>query len=785
MSGAPRPRRARASLVALAACALFVAVSCRRGVVEPMRSPPSVDAEAGVGRAADGGAAAHADWRTLRPALADPREAGVRDALRAHDAQAASRLSLAVLNRSDLTPAERCAFSLLAGRLALASDDVPAASAVFARASEPACPLVPYAKLGAARAALAARSYDAAAELAGAVAASGIASADDARMVQADALALSGKRPAAVALWRKVLASSPRGPHWVEAALRAASALADDEPSAAPEAYALATRVLLEAPHRAERGGARATRARAAVLAKRPVELDLEERVAAARGWLDAGEPARALAEASALFADPKVSPKGACAAAIVRAQAIARSAKSAAQADAWGDAFPKCDAEPELVTALYNGAKASTSAKRPQEALSRFAEVERRFADNRLADDAALRAALLLADQGSEAEAAARLVEIPDRYPTGDMRGEALFRAALFALRAGDDAKAKPLLERVDALLPDDRHWATAGRASFFRGRIAERAGDLVGARALFASTLERAPLSFYMGRGYARLAEHDLPSAHAELAKVAARDSAASFAAPPRELVESPPFQRALRLLEAHDLDAARHEFVAARALGDGAPAEAVWAVGMLYNQVEAWEVGHAFSRARVHDHLARLPEGDYRSLWETACPKAFAAEVARGSAAHGVRASLLWGVMREESSFVADIRSPANAYGLMQLIPPTAKWISGGVVTVEELQRPAVSVDLGAKLLAKLLAQHGHPALAVAAYNAGSGAVNRWVSSRSTDELELFIELIPYEETRNYVKRVLGTASAYAYLYDRDRLDDALRLPSKVVP
>ncbi|MBL0193090.1 MAG: lytic transglycosylase domain-containing protein [Myxococcales bacterium] len=790
---APPPRRARAvgaALVALAAAASMVAVSCRRGVVEPTRALAPTDAEAGNElqrrAAADGGSAPKAGRSALRPALADARMAGVREALRAHDAPGAARLAGAALYRSDLSLEDRCTFALLAGRLALASGEPPAAAAAFTAAAAPPCPLAPYAKLGGARAALAVRSYDLAAELAGASAAAGVAAAEDAQMVQAEALAASGKRPQALVLWRQVLASSPRGPHWVEAAGHAASTLADGDASAAPEAYALASRVLLETPHRAEHVGARASRARAAGPAKRPVELDLEERVGASRGWLEAGDHARALAESSALFVDPKLSPAGACAAAIVRAQATARAAKSAAQADAWGDALPKCDAQPELVTALYNGAKASVSAKRPQEALARFAEVERRFADHRLADDAALRAALVVAEHGGEAEAVSRLVQLAERYPTGDMRGEALFRAALFALRAGDDAAAKPLLERVDALFPDDRHWATAGRASFFRARIAERAGDPAAARALFVATLERAPLSFYMGRGYAHLAERDLAGARAELARVAARDTAVAFAAPSRELLQSAPFQRALRLLEAHDLEAAKREFAAAHALGDAAPAEAVWEVGALFDQVEAWEIGHGFSRGRVHDHLARLPEGAFRGLWETAYPKAFAGEVARGSATHGVRASLLWGVMREESSFVADIRSPANAYGLMQLIPSTAKWISGGAVTHEsELKRPEVSVDLGARLLAKLLEQHHHPALAVAAYNAGSGAVNRWVSGRTTEEIELFVELIPYEETRNYVKRVLGTASAYAYLYDRDRLDDALRLPSRVLP
>ena len=80
-------------------------------------------------------------------------------------------------------------------------------------------------------------------------------------------------------------------------------------------------------------------------------------------------------------------------------------------------------------------------------------------------------------------------------------------------------------------------------------------------------------------------------------------------------------------------------------------------------------------------------------------------------------------------------------------------------------------------------RLLTTHKHPALAIAAYNAGSGAVSRWVAARGGDDLETFVEEIPYEETRNYVKRVLGSTVAYAYLYDRGHLDEVLRLPSKV--
>jgi soluble lytic murein transglycosylase len=97
---------------------------------------------------------------------------------------------------------------------------------------------------------------------------------------------------------------------------------------------------------------------------------------------------------------------------------------------------------------------------------------------------------------------------------------------------------------------------------------------------------------------------------------------------------------------------------------------------------------------------------------------------------------------------------------------------------------LKRPVVSVVLGVRLLTKLRVTHRHPALAIGAYNGGSGAVDRWLANRSGDDVDLFIELVPYDETRNYVKRVLSSQAAYAYLYDRDGLREPLQLPLRFV-
>ncbi|HEY8078493.1 MAG TPA: lytic murein transglycosylase, partial [Labilithrix sp.] len=84
---------------------------------------------------------------------------------------------------------------------------------------------------------------------------------------------------------------------------------------------------------------------------------------------------------------------------------------------------------------------------------------------------------------------------------------------------------------------------------------------------------------------------------------------------------------------------------------------------------------------------------------------------------------------------------------------------------------------------RLLGKLRTVHPQLPLAIGAYNAGSGAIGRWVGGGLSDDLDLFVELVPYDETRNYIKRVLSTQATYAYLYEPASLDELLRLPPRL--
>lgn len=123
------------------------------------------------------------------------------------------------------------------------------------------------------------------------------------------------------------------------------------------------------------------------------------------------------------------------------------------------------------------------------------------------------------------------------------------------------------------------------------------------------------------------------------------------------------------------------------------------------------------------------------------------------------------LLLGVAKQESRFTPAVRSPVGATGLMQLMPATAAELAGGPVPEQLLEDPAGNASLGARYLAQMLRQFGgNPLLAVASYNAGPSAVAGWVGPRLRSDPELWVEAIPYPETRLYVKKVLGNVWSY---------------------
>jgi soluble lytic murein transglycosylase len=157
-------------------------------------------------------------------------------------------------------------------------------------------------------------------------------------------------------------------------------------------------------------------------------------------------------------------------------------------------------------------------------------------------------------------------------------------------------------------------------------------------------------------------------------------------------------------------------------------------------------------------------------------TRYPMPFATEIHAAAGAAGLEPAFVFGLIRQETRFMAQLRSSAGATGLMQLMPATARWVAKKVgmdlnpARPEQLNDPATNLKLGTSYLKMVLDDlSGSQALAAAAYNAGPGRPRRWREGPVL-EAAAWAENIPFNETRDYVKKVLSNTSVYAAMLNK---------------
>jgi peptidoglycan lytic transglycosylase len=146
----------------------------------------------------------------------------------------------------------------------------------------------------------------------------------------------------------------------------------------------------------------------------------------------------------------------------------------------------------------------------------------------------------------------------------------------------------------------------------------------------------------------------------------------------------------------------------------------------------------------------------------------PTPYQAEIEGAARENALDPAFVYGLIRQESRFVSDIVSSAGAVGLMQLMPQTARWVarrSGqGTLAKPRLEEAELNIGLGARYLRYVLDRlDGLPALGAAAYNAGPGRAQAW-RGQAPLEGAIYVETIPFNETRDYAKKVLANAMFY---------------------
>lgn len=212
-----------------------------------------------------------------------------------------------------------------------------------------------------------------------------------------------------------------------------------------------------------------------------------------------------------------------------------------------------------------------------------------------------------------------------------------------------------------------------------------------------------------------------------------------------------ESPGFKRAKALYELDRFYSARREW---NSLIAGSTDDEKLAAASLAN-----DMGWHDSVIRVMSQLKAYNMLDYRF------PTPYSDQFERFSSRSKVDKTWAYAISRRESSFASDAHSSAGAIGLMQLLPSTARYVNKGSVSRNQLKKPHINIRLGTQYLKYLKKKSkGNEVIATASYNAGYHKVKRWLPQEAVD-FDLWVEAIPYRETREYVKNVYAYRQVYA--------------------
>ena len=397
--------------------------------------------------------------------------------------------------------------------------------------------------------------------------------------------------------------------------------------------------------------------------------------------------------------------------------------------------------------------------------------ELDRDFPESTWAEEALNHLATFYIQRDRDDEADAVLRDMYARFPRGRYAERAAWKAGWTSYRQGEMSEAVRYFESAAASFPRSDYrpaWL------YWSGRARAAMGDTPGAVARYQLTI-----ADYHNTYYGRLAERVLKKQGAALGPT--RLVFAPAAVPLGGEDDSfPPTEKTIRMLLAAGLyEPAVKELEFARAKWGDSPA--ITATMAWANKQMAAESGTGqFALARGSITLMKraypqfMAAGGHdlpREILTTIFPLAYWDLIQKNAAQHKLDPYLVAALMAQESTFIPDIKSHAGAYGLMQMMPATGRQYARKLklrYSLRLLTTPETNIRMGTMYLADKIREFGGEHLALASYNAGETPVRRWMREHPSLPQDEFIDSIPYPETQQYVKRLLGTAEDYRRLY-----------------
>lgn len=482
----------------------------------------------------------------------------------------------------------------------------------------------------------------------------------------------------------------------------------------------------------------------------------------------------RVISQLKPILRDLKDDSREACEANLLVARSLTKLRKHSEAAPYYDAVIDHCtDAEQRRI-ALYNAGRAYWNAGKYDTARDRYRTLYTEFSDHSYADDGMHYSAMILRSQGKIEQSNALLQEQVERWPDGDMAKDAIWIQMRDFLDASDWQGALDYAESLDGVTGEDDIYSR-GRVQYFSARALEELGKDSDASIRYQRIIRDFPLSWYALLSFNRLHELDRSAVgrlNDELRQSASIQQEYITLDPP-ELLQDSFMMRGRVFLRLGLVDLASDEFSKLEDRYASKP-QVSRIVGRLLDAAKAWDVSHRAGASRITnpDHY---PAPDSIDDWTVAYPKPFDEFVTKYADERGLDPFLIDAVMREESGFNPGIESWANAMGLMQLMLPTAQDMAQRLgrkkVSRRDLFDPETNIELGSMYLLGLAERFdGHPVCMIAGYNGGSGNVRKWLRERGDQDADMWVETIPYMQTRHYVKRVAMSWWIYHWLYDQ---------------
>ena len=363
---------------------------------------------------------------------------------------------------------------------------------------------------------------------------------------------------------------------------------------------------------------------------------------------------------------------------------------------------------------------------------------------------------------QNEDDSAAKAFKELYDRFPTGPRAERAAWKYGWWAYITGNYAETIRVFESASSGFPRSDY-----RPSFLYW--AGRAHEKLGENAQADSRL-RLVYTDYANSYYGRLAERQL-SRRGDIAAERGDVRHASTEQAPLPEVKPIPSEPLIRLLLANEMydDGLAELRHAQRAWGNSARIDAT--IAWVYNRKGELRRAISLMRRTYPQFLTAGGQQLPAEILQVIFPLVYWDSIRKYSAQHDLDPYLVAALVAQESTFDAGVRSSANAWGLMQLVPATGRKLARALglrFTMASLTNPEINLRMGTLYFSDLVSHFGGTYYALASYNAGDSRVTRWKSERPGLDEDEFIDDIPFPETQNYVKRILGTAEDYRRLY-----------------